>query len=125
MAAGSVVLTEVNYTSCKKIKFTWTAGTGGEAGTASQATTYAYDGKIIGLTTVPGTAGDQPDDNYGVTITDADGDDVLLGAGLLRDETNTEYVTQTTTAGAAGSILTFNLTAAGSGLKGTATLWIR
>jgi len=126
MAAGSCTTTETIHGSMKKVVFAWTAGTApSHTGLVSDTTTHAYDGQIIGFTTIPATAGDQPDDNYDVTLTDANSHDVLLGAGANRDETNTEHVTATSMSGVAGSPLTLNVTNAGAGLKGTAIVWIR
>ena len=128
MAAGSCTITETTHGSVKKVVFAWTAGTApAHAGLISATTTHAggYDGEIIGLTTIPATAGDQPDDNYDVTVTDVGGHDVLLGAGANRDETNTEHVVRANLAGVAASQLTLNVTNAGSGLKGTVVLYIR
>jgi hypothetical protein len=124
MAAGTVTITEVGYRPTKKIVFAWTAGTVAEAGTASGTTTADFWGECVGLTTIPGTGGDAPDDNYNVTITDVHGHDVLLGAGLLRDTANTEHVTRASLACCAGSLLTINVTAAGSANKGTAILYL-
>ena len=125
MAAGSVVITEEVFGTVKKIKFAWTAGTVGEAGTASGQTTKVYSGKILGLATVPGTGGDQPDDDYDITVADEDGMDVLMGGGANRDETNTEYVLSASLGAVANDKLTFAVAAAGSGLKGVAYLFIQ
>ena len=125
MAAGSMTITEITYGSVKKIKAAWIAGTGAEVGVVSDDTTKYYDGRIIGVCTVPGTAGDQPDDNYGLTVKDEDGVDLLLGNGANRDETNTEYISEASCAGVARSKLTIGITAAGSGLKGTVYVYIR
>lgn len=124
MAAGTVTVTEVNYRPTKKITFAWTAGTVGDDGTASGATTYDYNGELLGFITIPGSGGDAPTDNYDITITDADGHDVLLAAGANRDTANTEYVTKASLAGVAGSKLTINVTNAGTSKKGTAILYI-
>ena len=125
MAAGTVTVTESGSGTVKKVVFAWTAGTSAEAGTASGSTTKPYDGEILGLTTIPGTATEQPDDNYGVTVTDSGSHDVLLGAGASRDETNTEHVTRASLAAVASSILTVNITAAGASTTGTVIVYIR
>lgn len=123
--AGVLTLTEITFGSIKKIKAVWTAGTGDYEGTASGTTTNSYDGRIIGACTVPGTVGDAPDDNYGITVKDSDGVDIALGALLLRDTANTEYVAEASMAGVAYSTLTIAVTAAGSANKGTLYLYIR
>lgn len=111
-----------------KIVSAWNSGDGGEAedtdGAASDTTELKFSGKIIGLGTIPGAAAKAPDDNYDVVITDSDGHDVLLGAGLNRDTANTEYKDGTVLAGVANSTLTFSVTNAGSDNSGTVILWI-
>jgi len=120
--AGTVTTTEITTTSVKKLTFAWTSTAGGAADGTSTA---AFDGAIIGLTTIPSGGGTAPSDNYSVSVTDADGHDVLLGAGALRDTANTEHVAQTSLGGVAGSKLTVNITAAGASKQGTVILRIR
>lgn len=124
MAAGSMTITEYMSGTVKKIKAVWTASTG-DAGNVSGTTTNMFDGRIIGAITVPGTGADQPDDNYDIALNDADGVDVALGALANRDETNTEFVAEASMAGVARSKLTIAVTNAGSGLKGTVSIFIR
>lgn len=45
---------------------------------------------LFKIQTKPGAAAAQPDDNYNITITDAEGMDLMGGEALLRDETNPE-----------------------------------
>jgi hypothetical protein len=45
---------------------------------------------LFKVQTKPGTAAAQPDDNYDITITDAEGLDIMGGELLNRDETNAE-----------------------------------
>jgi len=122
---GVVTKTETTHASVKKIVFAWTSGDGDYAGAASGTTTAAYDGQIIGLTTIPGGTTFVPTDNYDITLKDSEGHDVLLGAGLDRDDTNTEHVTVTSMAGVAGSKLTFAVAAAGDLNTGVAIVYIR
>lgn len=72
----------------------------------------AFDGRILSLTTDPGATA--PTDNWDVVLNDADGFDLLGGAGANRDTANTEraavsngYVSrlQTTTLVASGNIV--------------------
>ena len=42
------------------------------------------------MQTIPGTAAAQPDDDYDITITDAEGVDLMGGVLANRDETNGE-----------------------------------
>jgi hypothetical protein len=125
MAAGTVVVTEEAYGSIKKITFAWTSGTDADAGTATKATVGAYNGVIERLVTVPGAAPNAPSDNYGVTVTDEDGVDVLMGAGLLRDTANTEQVLASSLGVVANDKLTVNVMAAGAAKKGTVHLYLR
>lgn len=124
MAAGTMTITETVVGTVKKIKAAWTASTG-DTGSVSGTTTNAYDGRIIGVITVPGTGDDKPDDNYDVALNDSDGVDVALGALANRDETNTEFVAEASMAGVARSKLTIAVTTAGSGNKGTTYVFIR
>jgi hypothetical protein len=94
----------------------------------SGTTTNGYSGRFLGVITVPGTAADQPDDNYSITITDSDGVDLALGALSNRDETNTEFVPEASMAGIATGTLTFNVTSAsapGANTKDKIYLYIR
>lgn len=118
----TVTITQITHTSAKKIIFDWESAADG---TFSGATTAAFDGKAEGFTTIPDGGGDAPTDNYDITITDADGHDILLGAGANRDTANTEHVAGTSLAAAAGSTLTINGSNAGNAKKGVAVLWIR
>lgn len=123
MAGSAMVFTEVIHGSVKKIKCAWTSdsATGGVSGT----TTASFNGKILGLATVPGTAGAQPDDNYNVTAIDSDSLDVLMSGGLTRDETNTEYVLSTSLGAVVESQLTVTIDTAGNSKTGVAYIYIR
>lgn len=117
----AVTATETTHTSAKKVAFAWTSDGSGDA---TGTTSAAFDGKIEGLTTIPdGVAA--PTDNYDITITDADGHDVLLGAGANRDTANTEHVTSASLAAVAGSKLTLTVANAGASKQGTAIVWVR
>lgn len=118
--AGTVVTTEITHTSAKKITFAWTSA----SGAADATTTGAFDGKVVGLTTDP-DSGAAPDDNYDVVVNDADGHDVLLGAGANRDTANTEHVAEANLGAVAGSKLTLGITNAGNAKEGVVVLWIR
>ncbi len=50
--------------------------------------TPRISGKLLAIETNPGTTA--PTDNYDITITNADGTDVLQGVGANRDTANTE-----------------------------------
>ena len=120
--AGTVTSTEITHTSVRKVTFAWTSSAGGAA---DGTTTAAFDGQLIGLTTIPSGGGTAPDANYDVAVNDADGHDVLLGAGLNRHTSNTEHVATASLGGVAGSKLTLAVTAAGAAKQGTVVLRIR
>ena len=123
MAAGTVTTTEELLGNVKKVTFAWTAGTDGEAGTATGTTTYPYTGNLLKVVTVPGLVADQPTDDYDITIKDEDGVDVGNGQLLNRDDTNTEWVIASLGA-VVGDKLTFAVTSAGAGKKGVCYAYI-
>ena len=116
--AGAVVITEVTHTVPKKITFAW------DGTTVDGTTTNYYNGTILLVATVPGTAGDQPDDNYDLTLENADGVDMLAGQGANRDETNTEFISSGMGAFTAEKIV-LSITNAGAGGEGTVYVWIK
>lgn len=120
-----MTITEIIHGTVKKIKAVWTAGTGDEAGAVSGITTKYFDGRIIGVCTVPASGGDAPDDEYGLTVKDEDGVDLLLGNGAGREQAVTEYIAEASCAGIAQSKLTISITSAGAGKKGTVYIYIR
>jgi hypothetical protein len=118
---GTVTVTERASRSVKKIIWAWTSTSLGAAG---DVTLRDYIGKLIGLTTIPSAAA-APTDNYDIVITDADGHDVLLGAGANRDTANTESVAETSLGAVAGSTLILAVTNAGDTKAGTVILYIK
>lgn len=120
--AGTVTVAERTHTSVKKITWTWVSTAGGAA---DGQTASAFDGKIERLVTVPAAAGSAPTDDYDITVTDADGVDVLLGAGANRDTANAEQVAAASLGIVAGDRLTLNVTNAGNAKSGTVHLYIR
>jgi len=123
MAAGTITITEERLANPQKITFAWTAGTAGEAGTASGTTTYPYTGNILKVVTIPGTVGTQPTDDYDLTLTDEDSIDTANGQLINRDDTNTELVSASLGA-VVGDKLTLNVTNAGSGKTGTCIVYV-
>ncbi|KKM81959.1 hypothetical protein LCGC14_1324530 [marine sediment metagenome] len=122
MAGSSITFTETTHTTVKKIKAVWVSDD--SAQTASDTTSFVYSGRFIGLITDPGSP--QPSDNYTVTVTDADGVDLLLGAATgNRDETTTEFLAEASLSAVANSVLTFNVSSAGTSKGGTIYLLIR
>ncbi len=120
----AVTITETikDSTGDAKIVFDWTSASNG---TASGTTSYAlYNGRVRGLTTVPGADTAAPTDNYDITITDSDGDDVLLGAGANRHTSTTQHVSEGSLGNVVESALTLNVSAAGDSKAGKVILWI-
>lgn len=123
MAGSSVTFTETTIGPVRRVKAVWVSDD--SAGTASGTTTYGYNGKCELLTTVPAAAGAAPTDNYDITVTDADGVDVLAGGGANRDTANTEQVLGTSLGAVATSKLTVSIANAGNSKGGTIYLDIR
>jgi hypothetical protein len=118
--AGTVTVEESGGVNIRKIKFSWTCTSGGAA---DKITTKSYFGEVIALVTDPdGT--DAPTDNYDITITDAEGYDVMQGAAANRHTSNTQTAVPTAKSVAFGT-LTLNVTNAGDTKKGVAILYIQ
>lgn len=119
--AGTVTATERISGTVRKLVFAWTSDGSGDAdGESSQV----YDGEIVGLTTIPdGTA--VPTVDYDVVVNDAEGHDVLLGAGADRSATVTEHVARASLAAVAQSTLTLVVSNAGAAKQGTVILYVR
>ena len=107
--------------SVKKIVWAWTSDGSGDA---SEATTKAYDGKLIGLTTIPDAVA-APSVDYDIVVTDSDDHDVLLGAGADRHTSATEHVAQASLGAVAGSKLTLVVSNAGAAKEGVVVLYVR
>lgn len=118
--AGTVTVVESQYGGIQKIKWTWLSTAGGAA---DLITTKHYFGEVIAVVTDPdGT--DAPTDDYDITITDAEGYDVLQGAGANRDTANTETAVPAAKSVAFGT-LTLNVTNAGNAKAGVVVLYIQ
>ena len=125
--AGTVDFTENTLGTVKKITVEWESGGASPPagdGKAEATTDGVYDGKILAVYTIPGTASDQPDDNYDVEVEDSDEFDVLMGEGEDRHESNSQLVDEGL-GYVASSRLTFKVSDAGRENKGTIVLWIR
>lgn len=120
MATGTVVITEEPYGKLQKVKWAWTSTSGGAAG---DATAHAYTGVIVRFLAVPGTAGDQPSDQFDVVINDEDGYDILAGQGAnLSNASNTTVVSGM--GAVANDRLTLAVTNAGDANTGACILYI-
>lgn len=86
--ASSVTQTHVTRGPIGLVILDVTAHTDGSV--TSVALTPKISGRLLALETNPGSTA--PQDDYDITITDADGHDVLQGVGANRDTANTEKV---------------------------------
>jgi hypothetical protein len=118
--AMSVDISESIHGTVKEIVFTWVSAADGSA---TGTTTNAYDGKVELVTTDPHATA--PTDNYDITLTDANGVDVLAGAGANRDTANTEQAVASVLGVVASSKLTLNITNAGDTKQGVTIVHIR
>ncbi len=86
-AVGTI--TQAHYTigNIRKVVFTCTADAA-NGSFPSTAISIPIEGRLLAIETNPGSTA--PTDNYDIAITDAEGLDVLQGAGQNRDTANTE-----------------------------------
>jgi len=119
--AGTVVTTEITYpSSIKKVKFEWTSDASGDA---DGSTTAVFSGKLVQVTTVPdGVAA--PTADYDVEVRDADGVDLLAGAGADRHTSNTEHITSASLGAVCASALTLVVANAGNATEGVVYVYI-
>lgn len=95
--AGSATLTRKTYVRypAKKDEAHWVENTiawtspGTADGEMNIDLGKLVQGLLIGLRTIPGTDTEQPDDDYDITLL-RNGHDIMNGAGVDRDEANTE-----------------------------------
>lgn len=120
-AVGTVTLSETTYSGIRRVKFAWTSDASGNV--SGTPTVGVYDGILVACATTPGAGGTQPT-SYGITISDADGNDILCGSGSARSTTATEYI-KSPQGAVAASVLSIGISAAGASKTGTAYLWIR
>lgn len=123
MASSVTVTEESDGKGIARVEFAWTSHTDGVV--TGVATDKQYTGKVIALITDPAAAGAAPTDDYDITVTDADGYDVLAGAGANRDTANTETVLSASLGVVFRSTLTFAASGAGSSKQGVAVLFIQ
>ena len=76
--AGTVITTEQEWTSMKKVKFEWTSSS---TGAATDTTDVSYSGLVYKVIIAPGSSDSTPSPNYDVAINDDDGYDLLDGLG--------------------------------------------
>jgi hypothetical protein len=128
--AGTV--TETNrrigsYTSnpnlVNSMTLSWTSDSSGDA----TATTGAIFGTILRVATNPGATA--PTDNYDVTLSDADGFDILYGLGANRDTANTESISPVDPVSGVPPVvagpLSLSVSSAGASKVGTVVIYYR
>ena len=125
MTAQAVTITEPDagyseFQKLRKIKWAWKCTDAGLV--TGSVTTGKYTGEIVRLITKPV---DGPTDNYDVAINDDDGVDVLMGAGIDRDTTNTEQKLASVLGVCVDSKLTLEITGAGNAKSGIVFLYIK
>lgn len=118
--AGTTTVTIQTNRRVKKVTWDWLSDGDGDADQAAPAVT----GEVMCLATVPDGGDTAPTNAYDITITDADGVDIMQGtaANLL---TATTEVNAPTVATAVNGVLTLNVSSAGAANGGLAILWIR
>lgn len=95
------------------------------------ATTFQINGTIERLVYKPDTGGTTPDDDYAITLTDADSVDVLNGTGAQLNDTGTSNTVTTVTNGttplpfATAGQLTLSITGAGAANGGIIRIYFR
>lgn len=118
--AGTVTVQESGFHGVRKIRWAWTSTAGGAA---DLITTKSYYGEVLALVTDPdGTAA--PTADYDITVTDAEGYDVMQGAGSDRHTSSTETAVPTAKSIAFGP-LTLNVANAGNAKSGVAILYVQ
>jgi len=133
--ASTYTIAESLLGTIKKYTIVWTSHTDGTIANTLQndAGDIQFNGMLVRVTIIPGTSGDQPDDNYVMAINDENSVDVLAAQGAALDEaTTTDFcpgvnVTDGTYPGSVPFTVAGTLTLAGSGAgsanKGTIVLY--
>ncbi len=119
MAGTIVVTTSAAANGYTKYSVAWTSD---GAGAVSATAFDCRAGIVRNAKYVPGTGGTQPTNLYDVTVTDADGADVLVGGGADRSNATANYGSPGTIIDA-GS-LTPVVANAGAAKTGTIVLYV-
>jgi hypothetical protein len=118
--AGTVVEQHINHLSVKEVRWAWTSDGAGAADKVGPV----ICGIIKAIIVIPNKAGTQPDDNFNMTIKDADGFDVCEGNGLLMSHDADTVMTSHNAAHpisevpVVNQVLTLAITAAGAAKTG-------
>jgi hypothetical protein len=122
-AVQSVTLTEVTHRSVKQIIWDWKST---DLGGVTSATSNCYTGRLLYVAQIPGLVAEQPTDQYDVTVTDANGVDILVGLGADLTNVANTYKSDVDGLGCVvESKLTLTIAAAGDEKHGKTILYIR
>ena len=134
--ASTATVTAQDHRSIKRYTVAWVSHTDGTISNVlkdSNGNNIIFNGVLMRVTIIPGTGADEPDDNYVLTLNDANSVDVLANQGAALDEaTTTDFcpgttLTDDTTPGSLpftiDSILTLTGSGAGSANVGTIVLY--
>lgn len=115
--------TYINGAPVKMMLIPWDSNGGGVATVSVRSQDYG-NGVSWGCAFIPGAGGSQPTDGYAATLTDAQGVDVLNGAGASISNASTVTKTPDVT-GFMGMVgdLTLNISGAGNTKSGTVKVW--
>jgi len=121
-SAGTVTTTEEIFGSVKKIKWSFTAGSGTKVNSiGSAATSNAYNGKIMNIVTVGGASISA---SWDITVKNQSSVDVLMGQGASR-AASTQYTPGNYLGVVANDKLTLGISGTGSSHAGTVYMYIR
>lgn len=132
MAGSSMSFTYSEAGGIARITVAWVSdsSSGGVAGTTKDIAGFLLKG-----VTEPGVSTEQPDDNYNIVLTDANGANILGSTQddlLLRDETNSEEVPVVLSPGDDVGLnpvvqgpVTVTVDSAGSSNEGTLVLYVK
>lgn len=119
-AASSITVTSANPgRNFTRYSVAWTSHTDGTVSNSFNVRA----GNLVQIKFVPGSGGTQPTDLYDVTLLDADGFDVLAGAGANLSNASASMTVASSVRFVEGGALTLTIAAAGSGKTGTVVIW--
>jgi hypothetical protein len=122
-AVQSVTLTEVTHRSVKQIIWDWKST---DLGAVVSTTSGYFTGRVLYAAQIPGLVAEQPSDAYDLTVTDANGVDVLVGLGANLTNAANTYKSDVDGLGCVvESKLTLTIAAAGDEKHGKTILYIR
>jgi len=129
-AVGTIVETFQNHRSVRSLALAWTSSAGGAV--SGIPTAEKLSGELLRVTIVPGTGDAEPSNDYGVTLLDDDGIDVLAGKGANLSNVNASELcplvgdgTTTVQPVAIDGNLTLVVSAAGATKSGTVKIYFR